>query len=87
MTLLVLWLHLLAVVVWVGGLAYQAHVLLLVLVALAAQRDFAHVPRLRRAVAAGEDAGPALRAIGWLDRVVLALALVIIYLGLAISRA
>ena len=149
MTLLVLWLHLLAVVVWVGGLMYQAHVLLpaarrgasgscaeaaagarpvawtaialvvltgfynvtrlgplgrvmesgaglllagkftlvIVLVALAAQRDFTQVPRLRRALAEGADPGPALSAIAWLDRISLALALVVIYLGLALSRA
>lgn len=149
MKLLILWLHLLAVVVWIGGLMYQAHVLLpaarrgastafaeaaggarpvawtaialvvltgfynvtqlgplgrvmetgsglllagkftlvIVLVALAAQRDFTHVPRLRRAVAEGADPAPALHAIAWLDRIVLALAMVVIYLGLAISRA
>ena len=149
MTLLVLWLHVLAVVVWVGGLMYQAHVLLpaarggaagpfaeaaararpvawtaialavltgfynvtrlgplarvlesgaglllagkftlvIVLVALAAQRDFTQVPRLRRALAEGSDPTSALGAIAWLDRVTLALALVVIYLGLALSRA
>lgn len=147
--LLVVWLHVLGVVVWVGGLMYQAHVLLpaarrgeaapfaesarrarpvawtalalvvltgfynvtklgplervmqsgaglvlagkfilvIVAVALAAQRDFALVPRLRQALAAGGAAAPALRAIAWLDRVVLLLAAVIVYLGLAISRA
>ena len=149
MRLLIVWLHLLAVVVWIGGLMYQAHVLLpaarrgasgafaeaagrarpvawtaialvvltgfynvtqlgplgqvmetgsglllagkftlvIVLIALAAQRDFTQVPRLRRALAEGADPAPALRAIAWLDRITLALALVIIYLGLAISRA
>src|SRR5919201_2582433 len=117
MNLVVLWLHLLGVSVWLGGLAYQAHVLrplairdggatfgaaasrarpvtwtaialvvltgfynvtrlgplervmqsgaglalagkfmlVLVAVALAAQRDFAQVPRLARAVAGAED--------------------------------
>jgi uncharacterized membrane protein len=147
--LLALWLHVLGVVVWVGGVAYQAHVLgpaarrgaaalfaeaahrarpvawtavslvvltgfynvsrlgplehvmesgaglvlagkfvlVIVAVALAAQRDFSQVPRLRRALAAGGDAGPALRAIAWLDRLTLLLALAIVYLGLAISRA
>ena len=149
MTLLSLWLHLLAVVVWIGGLMYQAHVLLpaarrgassafadaassarpvawtaiavvvltgfynvtrlgplarvmesgaglllagkftlvIVLVALAAQRDFTQVPRLQRALGEGADPGPALSAIAWLDRITLALALLVIYLGLAISRA
>lgn len=149
MKLLVLWVHLLAVVVWIGGLMYQAHVLLpaarrgasgafaeaaggarpvawtaiavvvltglynvtrlgplarvmesgaglmlagkftlvLVLVALAAQRDFTQVPRLRRTLAEGADPGAALSAIAWLDRIALALAILVIYLGLAISRA
>lgn len=149
MTLVALWLHLLAMAVWVGGLAYQTHVLLpaarrgdarafveaarrarpatwtaialvvltglynvtrlgplervmesgaglmlagkfmlvLAAVALAGQRDFAQVPRLRAALEGGRSAGPALAAIAWLDRLVLLLALVVIYLGLAISRA
>lgn len=147
--LVAVWLHLLGIVVWIGGVMYQAHVLApaarggdarpfgeaarrarpvtwtavtlvvltgfynvtrlgpldrvmasgaglmlagkfaLVLVAIAAggQRDFGQVARLRRALAAGEDPAPALRAIAWLDRVVLLLAVVIIYLGLWISRA
>ena len=147
--LVILWLHLLGVVVWIGGLTYQAHVLLptarrgdpaffaesarrarpvawtalalvvltgfynvtrlgplgrvmesgagltlagkfilaIVAVALAGQRDFVQVPRLGRALAAGRDAGPALGAIAWLDRLVLLLALAMVYLGLAISRA
>lgn len=148
MRLLALWLHLLGVVVWIGGLMYQAHVLgpaarrgdargfadaarrarpatwtaialvvlsgfynvtrlgplervmesgaalllagkfalVLVAVALAGQRDFAQLARLRQDLAAAVDPAGALRAIAWLDRTVLALAVVIIYLGLAISR-
>lgn len=148
MSLVLIWFHVLGVVIWLGGLMYQAHVLLpaarrgqpqvfadsaararpvawtalalvvltglynvttlgplarvmesgaglllagkfilvLLLVALAGQRDFAQVPRLRRALAAGEDATPALRAIAWLDRLALLLGVVIVYLGLAISR-
>jgi copper transport protein len=148
-TLLALWLHLMAMAVWVGGLMYQAHVLMpaarrgqarafadaarggrpaawtavglivltgfynvtrvgpfervmqsgaglmlagkfllvIVAVALAGQRDFAHVPRLARALAAGDDPVPALRSIAWLDRLVLLLVVVIVYLGLAISRS
>ena len=148
-SLLSVWLHLLGVVAWIGGLLYQAHVLgpaarrdgaapvvgqmrrarrvtwvaialvvatgfynvtllgpfdrvmqsgaalllalkfmlVLVAVAIAGQRDFAQVPRLTRAVAAGEDTHPALSAIAWMDRSVLVLAFVIIYLGLAVSRA
>ena len=50
-------------------------------VAIAGQRDFAQVPRLVRALAAGDDPRPALSAIAWMDRVVLLLAAVIVYLG------
>jgi uncharacterized membrane protein len=143
------WLHLLGVVTWIGGLMYQAHVLMpaarregaaslgetlrrgrrvtwiaialvaltgfynvtwlgpldrvlesgaalllalkfmlvLAAVAVSGQRDFAQVPRLMRAIAAGDDPKPALSAIAWMDRVVLLLAVVIVYLGLAVSRA
>jgi len=148
-SLVSVWLHLLGVVAWIGGLLYQAHVLgpatrrdgaapvvgllrrarrvtwvaialvvltgfynvtllgpfdrvmqsgaalllalkfmlVLIAVAIAGQRDFAQVPRLTRAVAAGEDPRPVLSAIAWMDRGVLVLAVVIIYLGLAVSRA
>ena len=148
-SLVSVWLHLLGVVTWIGGLMYQAHVLgpaarrdgvaslvellrrarrvtwvaialvvltglynvtllgpldrvlqsgaalllalkfmlVLAAVAIAGQRDFAQVPRLARAVAAGADPHPALSAIAWMDRIVLLLAVVIIYLGLAVSRA
>jgi uncharacterized membrane protein len=148
-SLVSVWLHLLGVVVWIGGLMYQAHVvmpaarrdrttplaemlrrgrrvtwvaialvvvtgfynvtllgpldrvlqsgaalllalkfmLVLAAVAVAGQRDFAQVPRLARAAAAGDDPSPALSAIAWMDRVVLLLAVVIVYLGLAVSRA
>lgn len=148
MRLAVLYLHLLGAVIWIGGLAYQVHVLLpaarrgaaasfadaarrarpvtwtaiavvvltgfynvtqlgdlqrvmesgaglllagkfilvILAVALTAQRDFAHVTLLAAAVAAGADPAPPLRAITRLDRLVLLLALVVIYLGLTISR-
>ena len=148
-SLVSVWLHLLGVVAWIGGLMYQAHVLVpaarrtdappiaemlrrarrvtwiaialvvltglynvtrlgpldrvlqsgaalllalkfmlvLAAVAVAGQRDFAQVPRLTRAVAAGDDPSRALSAIAWMDRVVLLLAVVIVYLGLAVSRA
>ena len=148
-SLVSVWLHLLGVVTWIGGLMSQAHVLaraarrdgavplvgllrrarrvtwvaialvvltglynvtllgpldrvlqtgaalllalkfmlVLAAVAVAGQRDFAQVPRLARAVAAGDDPRPALSAIAWMDRLVLLLAVVIIYLGLAVSRA
>jgi uncharacterized membrane protein len=148
MRLLPVWLHVLGVVVWMGGLAYQAHVLapvarrgdaagfaaaaararpvawsalivvvltglynvsqlgpaarviqsgaatmlagkfLLVMIALplAAHRDFTQVVALRRVVERGDDPRPVLARIAWLDRVVLTLATVTVYLGLAVSR-
>ena len=144
----VVFLHVLGVVVWIGGVTYQAHVLLpaarrgaatvfaeaavrarpitwtaigvivltgfynvtqlgpvdrvmqsgaglllaakftlvILAVALAGQRDFAHVPLLRAALAGGGDPVPLLRTIARLDRIVLVLALVAIWLGLAVSR-
>ena len=149
LALIVVFFHMLGVVVWIGGLVYQTHVLLpaarrggvgafteaavrarpvtwtavavvvltglynvtqlgalehvmesgaglalagkftlvILAVALAAQRDFAHVPVLRAAAAGGSHASESLAAIARLDRIVLALALVIIWLGLTISRA
>ena len=149
MSLLVVWLHVLAVVVWIGGLMYQTHVLLpaarrdgatvfvdaarrgrratwiaiavvvltgfynvtqlgpaervmhsgagvmvagqfilvIAAITIASQRDFTQVARLQRAVGGAEDPAPVLRAIARMDRAVLVLALVIVYLGLAISRA
>ena len=143
------WLHLLAVVVWLGGLIFQSHVLfpqlgktggsplaaaairrfrpvawsavvllvltgfynlsrlpslplllqtgagallalkvvlLLIALPLAAHRDFKQAPRLVRALEAGEDPAAMLRGVVWLDRVVLLLGVVAIYLGLAASR-
>ena len=56
-------------------------------ISMAGQRDFAQLPRLARAVQGGEDPLPTLRTMAALDHVVLLLALVIIYLGVAISRA
>lgn len=147
--LVVLWVHLVGAVVWIGGLAYQTHVLLpaarrgdpspfaeaarrarpvtwtaialvvlsgfynvtqlgslervmqsgaglllaakfglvIVAVALAAQRDFAQVTILDGAIRGGGDPARVLAAVGRLDRIVLLLALVVIYLGLAVSRA
>jgi len=146
--LLAVWLHLLGITVWIGGLTYQTHVLLpaarrgrpepfadaarrgrpatwvavglvvltgfynvtqlgplarvmqtgaglmlagkfllvIAAVSIAAQRDFAQLPRLARAALDGQECGPRLRTIAALDHAVLLLALVIIYLGLAISR-
>ena len=149
MRLAVLYLHVLGAVVWIGGLAYQAHVLLpaarrgevapfaaaarrarpvtwtaiavvvltgfynvtqlgdlqrvmetgaglllaakftlvILAVALASQRDFAQVTLLNAAIASGADPTRPLLAIVRLDRLVLLLGLIVIYLGLAISRA
>jgi uncharacterized membrane protein len=149
MTLVPIWLHVLGVVTWIGGLLWQAHVLaplarrgearifatavhrarpvtwtaisivaltgfynvtrlgpldqvmqsgaglalagkfmlVLVAVSLSAQRDFAHVPKLLRATSTGDDPSASLRAIAWLDRSVILLALAIVYLGLFVSRA
>jgi uncharacterized membrane protein len=70
-----------------GLLLAAKFVLVILAVAVAAQRDFAHVPLLRAALATGGDPSAALRAIARLDRVVLALAVVVIWLGLAVSRA
>ena len=144
MRLVSVWLHLLGMAVWIGGLAYQTHVVLpqarrgpdpgllaevvrrgrvatwtaasvtvltglynvsglgplerivqsgagallagkfilvLIMVPLAAQRDFNQAPRLL-----GPDWRAALQTIAWLDRVVLGLAAVVIYLGLVVSR-
>ncbi|MGH7391802.1 MAG: CopD family protein [Candidatus Rokuibacteriota bacterium] len=149
MTVAVVWLHVLGVVVWMGGLVYQAHALapvarrdgaaifaeaatrgrpvgwtalavtvltglynvtrlgpleqvmesgaalalagklglVLLIVSLAAQRDFSHVPRLRRALAAGEDPAPALGAIRRLDGLTLLLSVAVLYLGVFVSRS
>jgi hypothetical protein len=71
-----------------AGLALAGKfMLVLAAIALAAQRDFAHVPRLARALAGAEEPLGVLRAIARLDRVVLALAVVTVYLGLFVSRA
>jgi uncharacterized membrane protein len=71
-----------------AGLALAAKfALVIVAVALSAQRDFAHVPLLRAALASGGDPAASLRTIARLDRIVLALALIVIWLGLTVSRA
>jgi putative copper resistance protein D len=149
LTLLALWVHLLGMVIWLGGVLYQAHVLspmarrggagtfadaarrqrpigwtalglvvltglynvtrlgpldrvmqsgaglllagkfilVLLVIAVTAQRDFTHLVRLHIALTTAEDPAPALRAIAWLDRITIVLALVIVYLGLAVSRS
>jgi uncharacterized membrane protein len=149
MTVVAVWLHVLGIVVWMGGLIYQAHalapaarrggaalfaeaaargrpvawtalgltvltglynvtrlgtldrvmesgaalalagklLLVLLIVSLAAQRDFMHVPRFRRALAAGEDPSAALGAIRRLDGLTLLLAVAVLYLGVFVSRS
>jgi uncharacterized membrane protein len=61
-------------------------ILVIAVIALAGQRDFHQLPRARALLEAGADPAPALQAIAWLDRVVLALAAIIIYLGLSLAR-
>jgi len=149
MRILPLWLHLLAAVVWLGGLLFESHILFpllskkgltetvgsaisrfrrvtwtaivlmvltglynltrlppiphliesgvlkllalklfLVLIALmlSAHRDFGLASRLLREVAAGRAPDRMLSAILRVDRVVLLLGVLLLYLGLAISR-
>ena len=148
-TLLALWLHLLGVVVWLGGVLYQAHILMpmarrggaatfadaarrqrpfgwtalalvvltgfynvtqlgavekvmesgaglllagkfilvLIVIAVAGQRDFTQLVRLQLALQTNEDPTRPLRAIAWLDRITILLAIIIMYLGLAASRS
>ena len=156
-TLLALWLHLLGVVVWLGGVLYQAHILMpmahrasgpmghrtgaamfanaarrqrpfgwtalalvvltgfynvtqlgpaekvmesgaglllagkfilvLIVIAVSGQRDFTQLVRLEIALKTSEDPTPSLRAIAWLDRLTILLAVIIMYLGLAASRS
>ena len=70
-----------------GLLLIAKFALVVVAVALAGQRDFAQLPLVLAALATGGDARPALAAMARLDRVVLVLAAVVVYLGLAVSRA
>jgi uncharacterized membrane protein len=61
--------------------------IVLVMIALAAHRDFARLPAVARLPAPARDgAADAFRAIARLDRIVLILAAAVIYLGLAVSR-
>ena len=147
--LLALWLHLLGMVVWLGGVLYQAHILLpmarrsgtatfadaarrqrpvgwtalalvvltgfynvtqlgpvekvmesgaglllagkfilvLIVIAVAGQRDFTQLVRLELALKTNEDPTASLRAVAWLDRLTILLAIIIMYLGLAASRS
>jgi putative copper resistance protein D len=147
--LVVVWLHLLGVVVWIGGVMYQAHVLMpaaragavaafadaarrarpvtwtavsvvaltgfynitqvgplekvmdtgagmllvakfaLVIVAIAvgAQRDFARLPILTAILQSSGDVTTELKAMARMDRTVLLIAVIVMYLGLAVSRS
>jgi uncharacterized membrane protein len=75
-----------------GALLAAKFFLVLVMIAVAAHRDFARLPALAPAAGAnaqghvGRDSPAALRVIVRLDRIVLLLAAVVIYLGVAVSR-
>ena len=60
--------------------------LVVVVLMLSAHRDFGVAARLIRAVAAGRDPGAALGTLVRIDRIVLLLGAILIYLGLALSR-
>ncbi|GEM_PF-1446664 len=66
-------------------LALKLFVVVVVLM-LSAHRDFGVAARLIREAGAGRSAGDALRALVRLDRVILLLGVVLLYLGLAVSR-
>jgi uncharacterized membrane protein len=61
-------------------------VLVLGLLALAAHRDFGALPGAMRAIERGADPVAALATIRWLDRVVLLLALFVLFLAVGIAR-
>lgn len=60
--------------------------LVVVLLMLSAHRDFGVAARFIRAVAAGRHEAAALQAIVRIDRVLLVLGVILVYLGLALSR-
>ena len=60
--------------------------LVVVLLMLSAHRDFGVAARLLRAVAAGRDPNAALQTMVRIDRVLLLLGVILLYLGLAVSR-
>jgi uncharacterized membrane protein len=137
--LVVVWLHVVAAVAWVGGVLYASHLVLpavsrgardglallvrgrvmawaalailvvtglenlrrvplvspwlaaklvvvLALLALAAHRDFAVLPRAVRAVETGAEPASALFGFRILDRAVLLLALVVLFLAVGVAR-
>ena len=60
--------------------------LVLVLLAVAAHRDFALVPRVTAAVARGASPAAAVRGLRVLDHVLLLLAMAVIFLGVGVAR-
>lgn len=65
----------------------MAKLLLVVgLLALAAHRDFALLPRAVRGVERGEDPRATLRGVRALDRLLLALALAVLFLAVGVAR-
>lgn len=60
--------------------------LAIALLALAAHRDFAVLPRATGAIARGEEPGPALAGLRMLDRVVVLLALATLFLAVGVAR-
>jgi putative copper export protein len=137
--IVVVWLHVLAAAVWVGGLVYASHLvvpalargeraylallgrsrlvawaaagllvltglenlrharwdsgwlfaklaLVLVLLAMAAHRDFAVLPQATRDVEGGVPPARALAGLRWLDRALLVLAAAVLFLGVGVAR-
>jgi putative copper export protein len=137
--IVVVWLHVTAAAVWLGGLAFGAHLLVpallrgdrtvlallgrarvsawaalalllvtglenlrhvglerpwvmgklmavLLLLALAAHRDFALVPRATSEIERGTPPGLALGGLRWVDRILLVLALLVVFLGVGVAR-
>jgi uncharacterized membrane protein len=60
--------------------------LVIVLLALAAHRDFALLPRSLRAIDRGSSPADALRALRLVDRVVTLLALAVLFLAVGVAR-
>jgi len=137
--IIVVWFHLLAATVWLGGLLYASHlvvpalargeraylgllararvaawaalglllltgldnlrgarldspwligklVLVMALLALAAHRDFALVPRATREIERGVAPGLALGTIRWLDRALVLLGAAVVFLAVGVAR-
>jgi hypothetical protein len=61
-------------------------VAVIALLALAAHRDFAVLPRAVRAVEGGAEPAPALSGVRALDRAVLLMALAVLFLAVGVAR-